>query len=549
MKAYVDKEILESVNGDLLTFCSLLREMDTHFNFSRAEFPEHPKLGLLFKLMYDNDAPCDYPKPTFSEKKEDYFPTYYEDPNTHKDTRSIDFIEKEDFAAIDAVYLLNPDPDILHLKEQHNRIIATSAEEIKQYFKILNKLSTHQAQSINIKSWKEFICDLPITDVLVVDPFLFANKDHFYKTEDLLLTLSNRSKNSTINIIILAGFDDGVTEERFEEIKEYLNKNNGKGNKISLSIALNGEKDWLKPKSYHDRYIITNYYRISCGHGINFINNGDPNEDSMVQTTSHVSRVNAEKTYGLMLTYIRYIYDAEDKEIRNKTLIGDFKTCQQNLLMQQNRGYRWIQCDHESNWMSIKLSEKIANNGKQGRGGCIWCWEDDSMECKKLENLCKDIRNCIEDFNKDVADNLKGKEGGEKSSYYWITVSNQACYDKIKVTYSPSTNAYSGVYFKSKELAMELAHKIKDVFAKAGYDIQVLDETESKLIDGQEYEGVVQKGCGKIMTEIAPFPIEIRKKKEDILEDDKVLFTAHREPNKKTGSDYWYASDVRLKED
>lgn len=76
--------------------------------------------------------------------------------------------------------------------------------------------------------------------------------------------------------------------------------------------------------------------------------------------------------------------------------------------------------------------------------------------------------------------------------------------------------------------------------------------TNKILIDGNEYEGVIvlDGTYKKIKCDIYPYPLRIEDKNTDYYEDEIVIFTAKSRPNDRDASKtFWYAINVRLKED
>ncbi len=72
------------------------------------------------------------------------------------------------------------------------------------------------------------------------------------------------------------------------------------------------------------------------------------------------------------------------------------------------------------------------------------------------------------------------------------------------------------------------------------------------LVDGYDFEGIiVRKGALKcIECDAFPFPLGIEDKNEDFYEDEKVVFTAKSKPNNRDANKaFWYATNVRLKEE
>lgn len=75
---------------------------------------------------------------------------------------------------------------------------------------------------------------------------------------------------------------------------------------------------------------------------------------------------------------------------------------------------------------------------------------------------------------------------------------------------------------------------------------------KSKLVDDNDYEGtiVIDGGYKKIKCDIYPYPLKIEDKNTDYYEDEVVIFTAKSRPNDRDANKtFWYATNVRLKED
>lgn len=72
------------------------------------------------------------------------------------------------------------------------------------------------------------------------------------------------------------------------------------------------------------------------------------------------------------------------------------------------------------------------------------------------------------------------------------------------------------------------------------------------LVDGNDYEGtiVMDRTYKKIECDIYPYPLKIEDKNTDYYEDEVVIFTAKSRPNDRDANKaFWYATNVRLKED
>ena len=75
---------------------------------------------------------------------------------------------------------------------------------------------------------------------------------------------------------------------------------------------------------------------------------------------------------------------------------------------------------------------------------------------------------------------------------------------------------------------------------------------KNKLVDGVDYEGIIiiDGGYKKIKCDIYPYPLKIEDRNTDYYEDEIVFFTAKSRPNDRDANKtFWYATNVRLKED
>ena len=81
--------------------------------------------------------------------------------------------------------------------------------------------------------------------------------------------------------------------------------------------------------------------------------------------------------------------------------------------------------------------------------------------------------------------------------------------------------------------------------------IKILEEDNTyvgKIVEIKDLYGRIRK---RINCENHPQPLEVRDDfVNDLFEDDEVLFTANKEANRKNPKKtFWYATNVRLKED
>lgn len=89
---------------------------------------------------------------------------------------------------------------------------------------------------------------------------------------------------------------------------------------------------------------------------------------------------------------------------------------------------------------------------------------------------------------------------------------------------------------------------------KKKVSLSPISNQPKQLEDGKEYEGIIvdmgnqYNSILKIKCNLAPFPLMINSQREDVYEDDEVLFTAISKPNLKDPTKmFWIADDVHLK--
>ena len=72
------------------------------------------------------------------------------------------------------------------------------------------------------------------------------------------------------------------------------------------------------------------------------------------------------------------------------------------------------------------------------------------------------------------------------------------------------------------------------------------------LVDGEDFEGtIIMNGAYQnIECNVYPYPLRIEDQKAEFYEDEVVIFTAKSRPNDRDSSKiFWYATNIRLKED
>tara|TARA_B100000674_G_C37966238_1_gene974710 strand:- start:453 stop:1448 length:996 start_codon:yes stop_codon:yes gene_type:complete len=266
MNLYIDKgnllSLIQSRSESMYDDCVnlLKKQLNIYFNFSKNDLKEEDILmtwfvknfgdgvGQATSLNWDADFP---PRPLKSNSANGFNSTQ-----------------------LSSVFLLE-DVDFIKLQKSETVLLGGVGEEIST----LNQLFFFQKDYLFEKKWRigdnEFerwsdlkSFSLPLTEILIIDPYILKNKDTDTDTVDInfiefLGVLAERS-NGKINIIVVTQPDN--MDWDYKELKEKV---------TAKLIAKTGKKPnvtLIKTKREHDRTILTNYKRIYSGDTFNFWN-------------------------------------------------------------------------------------------------------------------------------------------------------------------------------------------------------------------------------------------------------------------------------------
>ena len=267
MDIYIDKEnllsLINSRTESLYNDCikTLKKQLNVFFNFPKDDLKANDKLMAWYSSFQEGVGENNN---TFTFGNN--FPPRPLKSNSYKNFNS---------NQLSSAYLIN-DERFDALNNTGTLMMAKVGEEIE----LFNKLFLFQKDYIFEKRWricsKQFDCwihllafSLPLTDIIIVDPYILKNKDTDTDTIDinligLLETLSNVINVKT-NIIIFThpGNIDIDYPALLPKIRTALNKTT----KVQPNFTL------VKTSKEHDRTILTNYKRIYSGDTFNFFNN------------------------------------------------------------------------------------------------------------------------------------------------------------------------------------------------------------------------------------------------------------------------------------
>jgi len=146
-----------------------------------------------------------------------------------------------------------------------------------------------------------------------------------------------------------------------------------------------------------------------------------------------------------------------------------------------------------------------------------------------------------------------------QSDLYGIQDESEPTFDELDKSYVPTEDLVE----EKEETTIDSNTGNRGSFKQIGFvDLSTIhdpkksrsnnDTKKNILVDGKDFEGTIlmERTIKKINCKIYPYPLKIEDKNTDFYEDDIVIFTAKSRPNDKdTSKTFWYATNVRLKED
>lgn len=165
-------------------------------------------------------------------------------------------------------------------------------------------------------SMKDGYCDLPCTDIIISDPYVFSKKDDHPYEKNIYAIIDLLCKgNKNVKIVFYTYYHQDSQESeppKFDEIRGYLKSHYGaEVTFIKPNINKLREHFPTIKKEQHDRYIITNYRMITSGNSFTYFdNNGDYSSAGLWAT---VSSLCDKDNYLVFLNILRDIQQVIDK--------------------------------------------------------------------------------------------------------------------------------------------------------------------------------------------------------------------------------------------
>lgn len=268
MNLFIDKQnlisLIDSRSEDMYEDCvKLLRkQLDIKFNFSKEDLRSDENLMLWFRKNFTQGV---------EETKIGFGESFPEKPLRSNTTKTFNSEQ------LSSVYLLE-DENVQKIKNTGSIMIGEVGEEIET----LHKLFFLQGDYLFDKTWKigadsfQKWTDLkafalPLTDIVIVDPYVLNNFDDCkINLIPYLESLVSNTK-SRINIIIYTNKKECLNYEDVAPlIKQKIKKVTGV--KPKFTLVTYSDQRGIPSRGEHDRTILMNYKRIKSGDTFNYFN-------------------------------------------------------------------------------------------------------------------------------------------------------------------------------------------------------------------------------------------------------------------------------------
>jgi len=160
------------------------------------------------------------------------------------------------------------------------------------YFRIDNN-----AKRNKFISWEQILPILPVTDIIISDPYLFECKEGFLLEDNyynLIQSIKDKYLNGLRNLLIFSSIQD---ISNLDAIRKKSDKILG----IKIGIVL------FHKESEHDRHIFMNYNHIKIGSSLNFLFDNTGNLVVKKKSTIKVESYFNPDNYNESLSVLEYL--------------------------------------------------------------------------------------------------------------------------------------------------------------------------------------------------------------------------------------------------
>lgn len=217
------------------------------------------------------------------------------------------FYDTLDAKGLMSVYLLDGD-DINDLEKHGCLLISSAGKEITTLMNLFigeEQIPTKKCSIRGIANWDIIFKNAsPCTDIIVVDPYIFAQSDILYEYNSycLLAGLSKINKKRNVNIVIFTYGEYKDTNGNRQISFTSIERNMKKQVENECGITPNITFVKLPQKEEHDRMIFTNYKMFDSGDSFKYFDDNGVNHSHgrWLYINSHINQDNMNNSMALI---------------------------------------------------------------------------------------------------------------------------------------------------------------------------------------------------------------------------------------------------------
>ena len=262
MRLYIDKDnilaFIAAGKSDYYLFfqsiCLIKKGMEVYYNFSKEEILKHEALKVWFNEMLATGVKFDS--------------VFCSDESQIKPPRPLksNFYVSYDSDDRSSIYLLNMEENMRDTLLQKRSILIGCPGDEMGLFNSLLAMDDKGGMMCQLKSWKDYCPDIPLTDIIICDNHYFKDINVYNKNDNELIRALAEIPKDSLNLVIFTKPSEVdrkiVLEDECKKIKEMVCRISGLS-KSKCAVTI------VTTYRLHSRHIITNYYRIvptSCIH-------------------------------------------------------------------------------------------------------------------------------------------------------------------------------------------------------------------------------------------------------------------------------------------
>lgn len=233
------------------------KQLNVFFNFPKSELIGDESLMMCFQTLAEEVG---------ENNKFEFDFSFPEKPIKSNSSNNFTSIQ------LSSVFLLD-DPDAEKLKNSGTLLVGLLGEEIQTISELFLYNTDYDFErkwrigDVDFTKWIDLTpFSLPLTDIIIVDPYILKNKDTATDTAEQNLiqyigVLASKSKGK-VNVVVITNPEN--TNMEYATLKSKVNS------KLTEVTGKSGNVTLIRTKREHDRTVVTNYKRIYSGDSFSF---------------------------------------------------------------------------------------------------------------------------------------------------------------------------------------------------------------------------------------------------------------------------------------